>query len=147
MTEDALAQAMASAVRRGFELARELPLRAHLFALGESEHVLLLVLHHIACDGWSMPVLRRDLACAYAARCQGSLPDLCPLPVQYADYTLWQQKVLGQESDSQSAVARQLAFWVATLKDLPESDRSADRSTAAFGCKPSRRKHSAAAKF
>ena len=48
-------------------------------------------------------------------------PALPPLPVQYADYTLWQHQVLGQESDPQSAIAQQLAFWRETLADLPEA--------------------------
>ena len=116
----ALAGALRAAARRGFDLARELPLRAHLYGLGAQEHVLLLVLHHIAGDGWSLAPLLRDLARAYAARCARAAPGWAPLPVQYADYTLWQQAVLGDESDPDSALARQLAFWRATLAELPE---------------------------
>ena len=118
--EAGLAAALADAVRRGFDLSSEPPLRAHLFALGESEHVLLLLLHHIAGDGWSLAPLARDLGRGYAARCGGGSPDLPALPVQYADYTLWQHEVLGDESDPQSAISRQLAFWTTSLKDLPD---------------------------
>jgi len=118
--EDGLAQALGGAAGRGFDLAGELPLRAHLFGLGESEHVLLLVLHHIASDGWSLAPLVRDLSVAYGARCAGAAPDLPALPVQYADYTLWQQEVLGREEDADSAIARQLAFWTQTLSGLPD---------------------------
>ena len=74
-------------------------MRAHLFALGAHEHVLLLLLHHIAGDGWSLAPLARDLARAYAARLRGAGAGLSALPVQYADYTLWQHAVLGEESD------------------------------------------------
>ena len=105
-----------------------LPLRAHLFVLGESEHVLLLLLHHIAGDGWSSAPLWRDFAAAYAARRNGQAPALPALPVQYADYTLWQHQVLGAESDPQSAIAHQLAFWTETLEDLPDQiDLPSDR--------------------
>ncbi len=120
LAEPELAAALGAAARRSFDLAGDLPLRAHLFELGEHDHVLLLVLHHIAGDGWSLAPLWRDLAAAYAARRQGETPALPALPVQYADYTLWQHEVLGREQDPDSAIARQLAFWTQTLKDLPE---------------------------
>ena len=120
VTEEALATALGTAARRGFDLSSEPPLRAHLFALGEREHVLLLLLHHIAGDGWSMAPLARDLGEAYAARCRGRAPALPALPVQYADYTLWQHRLLGREDDAASAIARQLAFWTESLKGLPD---------------------------
>ena len=96
-------------------------------------HVLLLLLHHIAGDGSSLAPLARDLSRAYAARLDGCRADtargagtvpenaLPSLPVQYADYTLWQHEVLGEESDPHSAIARQLAYWTQTLADLPEA--------------------------
>ena len=113
-------------------------MRAHLFAVesarggadesGESEHVLLLLGHHIASDGWSLSPLLRDLSCAYASRCEGKAPELPALPVQYVDYTLWQHAVLGEESDAQSAIAHQLSFWTSSLKDLPDQiDLPSDR--------------------
>ena len=116
----ALPQALANAAQHGFDLASEPPLRAHLFALGAEEHVLLLLLHHIAGDGWSLAPLARDLARYYEARCRGTAPALAVLPVQYADYTLWQHEVLGAEEDKESAIARQLAFWTGALKGLPD---------------------------
>ena len=119
-TEAILADALAGAARRRFDLASEPPLRAQLFSLGSSEHVLLLLLHHIAGDGWSIAPLWRDLAAAYAARRIGQAPALPALPMQYADYTLWQHELLGDESDDESTIARQLAFWRITLAGLPE---------------------------
>jgi hypothetical protein len=120
VTEASLSEALGIAARRGFDIASELPLRAHLFELGQDEHVLLLVVHHIASDGWSLAPLWRDVARSYEARCCGRLPDLPPLPVQYADYTLWQHEVLGSETDVESAITRQLGFWRSSLKDLPD---------------------------
>ncbi|MFL6248357.1 MAG: amino acid adenylation domain-containing protein, partial [Thermoanaerobaculia bacterium] len=101
------------AAAAGFDLTRELPLRAHLFRRAPEEHVLLLVLHHIAGDGWSMGVLARDLTEAFAARSEGRAPRFAPLPVQYADYTLWQRARLdGDESH--------LQFWRDALAGIPE---------------------------
>ncbi|WP_405784261.1 amino acid adenylation domain-containing protein [Streptomyces sp. NBC_00859] len=113
--EDAL---RASSVR-SFDLAHELPLRAELFALADDQHVLLLTVHHIAADGWSMGPLAQDLAGAYSARMAGRAPAWTPLPVQYADYALWQRAVLGAADRSDSLAARQLAHWRKQLESAP----------------------------
>ena len=111
---------LADEAGRGFDLATEPPVRATLFAVSPDEHVLLIVLHHIAGDGWSMVPLARDLALAYTARVEGGAPQQAPLPVQYADYTLWQREVLGTEDDEQSPISRQLGYWRDTLAGLPD---------------------------
>ena len=130
--EASLAGALSGAARTGFDLAREPPLRVHLFALGESEHVVLLLLHHIAGDGWSLAPLLRDLGRFYEARCQGQAAAIAALPVQYADYTLWQHAVLGSEEDGESAIARQLSFWTSQLAGLPDQlDLPLDRARPA----------------
>ncbi|MGH3873694.1 MAG: amino acid adenylation domain-containing protein [Pseudonocardiaceae bacterium] len=118
--EVALPEALAVAARRGFDLAVEPPVRAELCTLAPDEHVLLIVIHHIAGDGWSMGPLSADLAAAYTARHQGEAPGWAPLPVQYIDYTLWQHQLLGDRNDPGSLFATQVAYWTGTLAGLPE---------------------------
>ncbi|OKH99775.1 hypothetical protein A6A06_22110 [Streptomyces sp. CB02923] len=109
------------ALSEGFSLESELPLRATLFRTGTDEHTLLVVMHHIVADGWSVTPFTEDLSTAYAARCEGHGPSWpAPLPVQYADYSLWQRDVLGDERSPGSRMARQAAYWTERLADLPE---------------------------
>ncbi|WFF04675.1 amino acid adenylation domain-containing protein [Micromonospora sp. WMMD1076] len=95
---------LAAAVRRPFDLAMELPIRAHLHRAGDDEHVLLLVVHHIAADEWSLTPLLADLVAAYAGQ-DRPLP-----PVRYTDYARWQAGL---------PAAEQLDWWRHTLRDLP----------------------------
>ncbi|MEV5243545.1 amino acid adenylation domain-containing protein, partial [Streptomyces cinnamoneus] len=120
VTEEELATALARATATRFDLTTEIPLRVDLFRLAPESYVLLVTMHHIAGDGWSMAPLSRDLSTAYAARCAGTSPAWEPLPVQYADYTLWLQEVLGDESDPGSALAQQITYWRAALAGSPE---------------------------
>lgn len=120
IAEKELSDRLAEAVRYNFDLAAEPAFRAELFVIGPDEYVLLLLVHHIVGDGWSLTPLTRDLGTAYAARCHGRAPEWAPLDVQYADYALWQQELLGNEDDPNSLIAGQLAFWKETLKNLPD---------------------------
>ncbi|WP_190029695.1 non-ribosomal peptide synthetase, partial [Streptomyces xanthochromogenes] len=118
--EDTLADVLAAESAHVFGLAADLPVQARLIRLGEREHVLLVVMHHIASDGWSIAPLLRDLAHAYGARRAGHAPQQEPLEIQYADYTLWQQEVLGEPDADDSLMNRQLAYWQDKLAGFPE---------------------------
>ncbi|MBY8848477.1 amino acid adenylation domain-containing protein, partial [Saccharothrix sp. MB29] len=127
-TDAALPGELAAATRQRFDLAADLPLRAVLFALGPDRHVLLIVMHHIACDAWSLRPLADDLTAAYSARRAGEAPAWAPLPLQYADYAVWLADRFGDPDDPDSLAARQLAYWTTALAGLPEQlDLPADR--------------------
>ncbi|MBK4998717.1 amino acid adenylation domain-containing protein [Pseudomonas sp. S31] len=97
---------------RPFDLETGPLLRARLLRLGADEHVLTLTLHHIVSDGWSTPILVRELVALYEGACQGREVSLAPLPIQYADYAQWQRQWM--EAGEQ---ARQLAYWTEQLGD------------------------------
>ncbi|OLL16865.1 non-ribosomal peptide synthetase [Rhodococcus sp. M8] len=128
ITEEDLQQEISALASTGFDVTREVPIRAHLFEIGPTEHVLAIVMHHISADGWSMGPVARDVMAAYAARIEWERPAWPPLPVQYADYTLWQHELLGSEGDPESLIADQLAYWRNTLAGLPDQlDLPSDR--------------------
>ncbi|KUN61421.1 hypothetical protein AQJ46_36870 [Streptomyces canus] len=121
-SDDEVSRRMRRAAGYVFDLASEVPLRASLFEVeGDTDRRALLILtHHIASDAWSRGILIRDLVAAYSARTTGAAPEWAPLPVQYADYSLWQRRVLGAEDDPTSEASRQLAYWKGALAGLPE---------------------------
>ncbi|MFJ4411749.1 amino acid adenylation domain-containing protein [Streptomyces sp. NPDC088910] len=116
---DKLHDRVRSAAAEPIDIERQLPLRATLLRLADDAHVLVLVIHHIASDGSSMAPLARDLAAAYRARVGGRAPAWAEPPVDYADFTLWQRRLLGDEQDPDSAMARQLRYWKQALDGLP----------------------------
>ncbi len=100
--------------RRPFELERGPLLRTKLLRMGEREHVLVLVMHHIVSDGWSMGILVRELAGLYEAFSKGRPSPLAELPVQYADYAAWQREWL-----SGDVLEEQLGYWRKQLEGAP----------------------------
>ncbi|WP_369027862.1 condensation domain-containing protein, partial [Nocardia farcinica] len=124
----------------GFDITEQPPLRLGLFRLtgtAEPVHVLVLVVHHISADGFSMTPLATDLMAAYArhrsvpvggAAASAGEFEQAPLPVQYADFALWQRELLGDESDPESMAAQQIRYWTDTLAGAPDVlDLPADR--------------------
>ncbi len=117
---DGVVAALAELCGRRFDLSAEPALRASLLRCSETEHVLIMALHHIAADGWSIRPLTHDLSEAYAARCSRREPRWDPLPVQYSDYTLWQRELLGDDSDPDSVISTQLDYWRGELAELSQ---------------------------
>jgi amino acid adenylation domain-containing protein/non-ribosomal peptide synthase protein (TIGR01720 family) len=120
---EAEAQRLAGeAARRPFDLAQAPLLRAGLLRLGASEWVLLLATHHIVSDGWSMGVLFEELTALYGALAAGRPAALPELPVQYADFAVWQREWL-----SGAVLEEQLGYWRGRLADLPALQLPIDR--------------------
>jgi amino acid adenylation domain-containing protein len=100
--------------RVAFDLARAPLLRILLLAIGEEEHVLVLVVHHLVADGWSMSIVFDEIAEIYGSRAAHRAPELPRLALRYADYARWQRDHL-----TEATLAADLAFWRATLHDCP----------------------------
>ncbi|RPI91138.1 MAG: amino acid adenylation domain-containing protein, partial [Planctomycetaceae bacterium] len=120
LAEADLGERLSEISATAIDLAREIPVRAWLLRLDSGHHVLAVILHHIAGDDWSLGPLWRDLAEAYAARIEGTAPAWDELPVQYADYTLWQSQTLGSPEDPRSQIAQQIGFWRDALAGAPD---------------------------
>ncbi|WP_405901944.1 amino acid adenylation domain-containing protein [Streptomyces sp. NBC_00656] len=118
--EDKAADRIRAAMAEPIDIEHRLPIRATLLRLADDAHVLVLVIHHIAADGSSLAPLAHDLRAAYRARVRAEDPALTALPVDYADHTLWQRRLLGDEHDPESVVSRQLGYWKDALSGLPE---------------------------
>ena len=110
----ALAEVAAQEARAPFDFAREPLIRARLLRMADDEHVLLVTMHHIISDGWSLAVLVRELGALYPALQAGHADPLPPLPVQYADYALWQRERMQGERLTQDT-----AFWRGHLAGAP----------------------------
>ncbi|WP_432422377.1 amino acid adenylation domain-containing protein [Rhodococcus opacus] len=119
--EEDLRMRVAALLTAGFEVTESVPVRGALYRMSKSEHVLAVVVHHICADGFSTGPMGRDVLVAYAARHAGHEPSWTPLPVQYADYALWQREVLGSEDDPGSLMSQQIAYWLDALSGLPDA--------------------------
>ncbi|MGW5523599.1 amino acid adenylation domain-containing protein [Gordonia sp. NPDC003950] len=107
-----------AALESELDLTHDLPIRVFCRSAGD-ETVLVLAIHHVAADGWSLRVLARDLDRAYAARAAGNLPDWAPLPLQYIDHVLESERRRGSADDVDSALAQHLSYWRRVLHDAP----------------------------
>lgn len=100
-------------IEQPFDLSRHFMLRVHLIRLGEQEHILVIILHHIAADGWSRSIFVQELVELYTAWTENRPLELAPLPVQYADYALWQRNHL------EAVLKEKLAYWIHKLEAVP----------------------------
>ena len=99
-------------INQPFDLTKDHMMRAHVIVLNEVEHILVVTLHHIASDAWSRSILVSEVAELYHSYCKGLQASLDPLPIQYADFALWQREYLKEE-----VLERNLAYWSNKLKD------------------------------
>ena len=99
---------------RAFDLFAGPLIRCRLIILGPEDHVLLVTMHHIVADGWSLPVWAREFSEIYRARVDGRNPSLPPLPIQYVDYAVWQQNRFADES-----MHEQIEYWEGQLSGAP----------------------------
>ncbi|TDV43181.1 non-ribosomal peptide synthetase [Actinophytocola oryzae] len=113
-TEDAAREELTRLARTTFDLERGPVLCARLVRIAADDHLFGLCVHHIATDGWSNGVMIQELLAGYDARCGGTGPGLPDLPVQYADYAVWQR-----ERFAGDVLDRQIDYWRARLADLP----------------------------
>jgi amino acid adenylation domain-containing protein len=120
---DVIRQLAGAEIQQAFDLGQGPLLRARLLRLSDADYVLILTMHHIVSDGWSMNIFIRELAALYDAFIAGRQPALAALPIQYADYAVWQRQWL------QGAVlAAQLAYWRQQLAELPTLNLPTDHS-------------------
>ena len=131
----------AEEAQRPFDLARGPLVRGSVLQLGREEHVLLLTMHHIISDGWSMGVFFRELSALYEAFATRKPSPLPELPIQYADYAVWQSDWLKGE-----ILQGQLSYWKQQLRDLPVLELPTDRPRPAVQTFPGARQSLALSK-
>lgn len=130
--EEEVRRVVAAEAQAPFDLARGPLLRARLIRLADDDHVLVIVVHHIVADGWSVGIFVHELGRCYAAAIEGRQLALPNLAIQYADYAAWQRNWLADSANgAESPLQRQLAYWRNRLADAPPLlDLPADRPRA-----------------
>ncbi|MEM6379291.1 MAG: condensation domain-containing protein, partial [Bacteroidota bacterium] len=116
-----LDEAIDALVNQAFDLSKDLPLRAKWFQLSQTDHLLVLVFHHIASDGWSQPIFVRELSEYYFAYLEKRTPKLAPLAIQYADYAIQQRQVIKDEG-----LEERLKYWESKLGGVSPVDLPTD---------------------
>jgi acyl carrier protein len=114
-----LAKRLERSANHAFDLEGEIPIAAWLFRIVPEEHVLLIVIHHVAFDDGSVRPFFEGLSHAYVKRCQRDRPAHAPPPVRYSDYALWQREFLGSETESSSVYCNQIRYWKSVLSGAP----------------------------
>jgi len=112
-TEEAVREWMYHKIKQTFDLSKDHMFRAHLSPIAEGKHLLVMVTHHIASDGWSASILIDEVWAIYQALMTGKKNKLPVLDVQYADYSIWQRK-----HNEEGAIQRQLDYWKTQLNDV-----------------------------
>ncbi|MHA6323664.1 non-ribosomal peptide synthetase [Roseivivax sp. CAU 1753] len=125
--DDRIADIVETIARQPFNLRQEPPIAVTVIQRAPDRHVLLLMLHHIACDGTSLPILLEDLSLGYEALREARKPDLADPALQYGDYAVWQRRC-AEEGQFEDA----LAFWQNHLRDAPRLSLQADRRAGAL---------------
>ncbi|WP_160712986.1 non-ribosomal peptide synthetase [Chitinophaga solisilvae] len=118
---------LSSLIEKPFNLSQDHPLRAHIIRVEDADHLLLLTMHHIASDGWSLQVLTTELKTCYETFCAGGIPELPMLEIQYADYARWQQTYL-----TPARQEAQLQYWRSQLAEAVPLQLPADFPRAAI---------------
>ncbi|MBU3067350.1 AMP-binding protein [Nocardia sp. NEAU-G5] len=127
LTESEIEGWLADYARIAFDVTVEVPVQIGIAAVAPDDHVVAVVAHRIAADEASITPFLRDLAVALLARRNRATPRWAPLPLQYADFALWQRTVLGDETDPESAAAREIEYWRTTMAGVAELRLPVDR--------------------
>lgn len=120
-SEQTMQDFLAQLINKPFDLSKDYMLRVHLLTCSDDDHVMLMTVHHIASDAWSWGILIHELSVLYAAAEARTSAQLKPLPIQYADYAIWQRQYLTGQ-----VLGQKLHYWEKQLTGIPPLDLSTD---------------------